>query len=202
MQKLQHWKNRIVIETGMRKKKTQMHTEKLIAACRKDDSRAQLEIYKRYYRSMYSIALRILNDTAEAEDVMQESFLKAFDKIGTYKGEVTFGAWLKKIVINRSLDVLKARKSMISLEMAEEPVSDEEGETWMNYRGLEISTVKEVISSLPDGYRVVLSLYLIEGYDHEEISEILSITNATSRTQYHRARKLLAKKLNELKAVS
>lgn len=179
-----------------------MHTEKLIEACRKDDSRAQLEIYKQYYSPMYSIALRILNDTAEAEDVMQESFLKAFDKIGTYRGEVTFGAWLKKIVINRSLDVLKTRKAMISLEKAEEPVSEEDGEPGMNYSGLEIATVKNMIRSLPDGYRVVLSLYLIEGYDHEEISDILNITNATSRTQYHRARKLLAKKLNELKAVS
>jgi len=186
----------------MEAKGNAIQTDRLIRDCRKGDSRAQLELYKKYYKSMYNIALRILNDTAEAEDVMQESFLSAFSKLETYRGEVTFGAWLKRIVINRSLDELRTRRTMISVESAPELVGEETGEPDFDYRGLEISDVKRAIGTLPDGYRVVLSLYLIEGYDHEEISGILNITNATSRTQYHRARKLLAKKLNEIKAVS
>lgn len=179
-----------------------MESEKLIEACKKGDSKAQLEVYKKYYKAMYNIALRIINDTAEAEDVMQESFLSAFRKIGTFKGEVTYGAWLKKIVVNKSLDVIKTRKALISLESVPEVSEDRGGESYLDYRDLNIEMVKQAIQALPDGYRVVLSLYLIEGYDHDEISEILGITNATSRTQYHRARKQLAKKLNELKAVS
>jgi RNA polymerase sigma factor (sigma-70 family) len=151
---------------------------------------------------MYNIALRIINDTAEAEDVMQESFLKAFSKLDTFSGEVTFGAWLKKIVVNKSLDAIKTRKTLISLESVPELPDNSGSENYLDYRELNIDMVKQAIYRLPDGYRVVLSLYLVEGDDHDEISEILGISNATSRTQYHRARKHLAKKLNELKAVS
>lgn len=179
-----------------------MEPGKLIEACKKGDSRAQVEMYKRYYKAMYNIALRMLNDTAEAEDVMQESFLSAFQKMDTFSGTVTFGAWLKKIVINRSLDVIKARKALISLESVPELSDDNSSDNYLDYKELNIEMVKRAIFELPDGYRVVLSLYLVEGYDHDEISEILGISNATSRTQYHRARKQLAKKLNELKAVS
>lgn len=178
-----------------------MNPDKLINACKKGDSKAQMEIYKLYYKAMFNISLRILNNSSEAEDVMQDSFLNVFHKIDSYKGEVTFGAWLKKIVINRSLDIIKSRKAMISLETIPD-LEDEVQEDYLDYRDIRIETVKEAIASLPDGYRVVLSLYLVEGYDHEEISEILHITNATSRTQYHRAKRQLAKKLNELKAVS
>ncbi len=174
----------------------------LIQACMKGDPKAQMEIYKRYYKAMYNIALRVLNDTAEAEDVMQDSFLSAFRKLHTFRGEVTFGAWLKKIVINRSLDIVKSRKAIISLDQAPEIAEEESGEDYLDYSSLNIEIVRGAISALPDGYRIVLSLYLIEGYDHEEISEILGISNATSRTQYHRARKQLIKKLKELKAVS
>jgi RNA polymerase sigma factor (sigma-70 family) len=179
-----------------------MEPDKLIEACKKGDHRAQVEIYKRYYKAMYNIALRIINDTAEAEDVMQESFLKAFSKLDTFSGEVTFGAWLKKIVVNKSLDAIKTRKTLISLESVPELPDNSGSENYLDYRELNIDMVKQAIYRLPDGYRVVLSLYLVEGYDHDEISEILGISNATSRTQYHRARKHLAKKLNELKAVS
>jgi RNA polymerase sigma-70 factor (ECF subfamily) len=177
-------------------------TEELLTACRAGNSKAQMELYKRYYKAMYNIALRILNDTGEAEDVMQESFLSAFQKLETYRGEVTFGSWLKKIVINRSLDILKVRKTIITLEAAPEIENDEPDEDYLKYKELSIEIVKKALMDLPEGYRVVLTLYLIEGYDHEEISQILKISNATSRTQYHRAKKHLAAKLNKLKAVS
>lgn len=199
---MQHFILNLVIGSNMNRKLHRKETSKLIEACKKGDSKAQVEIYKRYYKAMYNIALRIINDTAEAEDVMQESFLSAFQKLETFSGTVAFGAWLKKIVINRALDAIKGRKTLISLEHVPELTEESGGDSYLDYRELNINMVKQAMYALPDGYRVVLSLYLVEGYDHDEISEILGITNATSRTQYHRARKQLAKKLNELKAVS
>ena len=174
----------------------------MIDACKRGDRKAQFEVYKKYYRAMYNVALRMLGDTAEAEDNMQESFLNAFQKIETFRGEVTFGAWLKRIVINGCLDILKTRKAMISLESAPEIPEEEASEDNLQHRDLNIGDVKEAIMALPDGYRIVLTLYLIDGYYHDEIAQILQITNATSRTQYHRAKKQLETKLNKLKAVS
>lgn len=124
----------------------------------------------------------------EAEDVMQEAFLSAFKKIETYKGEVSFGAWLKKIVVNRSLDYLKKRK--VQFEEVNErtaQVSDHQ----MGTKEIDVQMIKNAVQELPDGYRVVLSLYLIEGYDHDEISQILGISNSSSRTQLLRAKNKL-----------
>jgi len=137
---------------------------------------------------MYSVCLRIINNEAEAEDIMQESFLKAFRKIDTYKGEVSFGAWLKKIVVNSSLDCLKKRKVKFGCidERTLEMPDDED----MNGQP-DIRLLKKAIRLLPDGYRTVLSLYLIEGYDHDEISQILGISSSASRTQYSRAKNKL-----------
>lgn len=174
----------------------------LISGCKLGDRKSQMEMYQRYYKAMYNISLRILNNTAEAEDVMQESFLKAFQKLDTYLGEVTFGAWLKKIVVNRSLDVLKARKALISIDQAPDIAEEEESEGYFEFKDLTMNVIKEALYTLPEGYRIAISLYLIEGYDHNEIAQILDITTATSRTQYHRAKRKLAEKLNELKAVS
>jgi len=137
---------------------------------------------------MYSVCLRILNDQHEAEDIMQESFLKAFRKIHTYQGTVSFGAWLKKIVINRSLDQLKKRRikfEEVNSKIVQLPFDDE------TYNEIDVGRIKEAIRSLPDNYRTVLSLHLIEGYDHDEISQILGISNAASRTQYSRAKSKL-----------
>ena len=174
----------------------------LVEACKRGNEDAYMEVYRRYYRNMYNVALRILNDTAEAEDVMQESFLGAFNKLETFSGTVAFGAWLKKIVVNRALDVIKTRKALISIDQVPDITEEEVTEEYLAYKDMNVQSVKEAIFSLPEGYRVVLSLYLIEGYDHDEIAQILNISNATSRTQYHRARKKLAAILNELKAVS
>ncbi len=124
----------------------------------------------------------------EAEDVMQEAFLSAFKKIETYKGEVSFGAWLKKIVVNRSLDYLKKRK--VQFEEINErttQISDYQ----MGTKEIDVQMIKNAVQELPDGYRVVLSLFLIEGYDHDEISQILGISNSSSRTQLLRAKNKL-----------
>lgn len=171
--------------------------EELIQACRHGDRAAQCKIYKLYYKSMYNTSLRIVNDTAEAEDVMQESFLDAFRKLDGYSGEGSFGSWLKRIVINNSLDSLRKKREQIPLdevdaELAEIDESDHEEEFVF-----QVNEVRMAIAQLPEDYRVVLTLYLIEGYDHEEISQILKITNQLSRTRYSRARSKLLSIIRE-----
>ena len=171
--------------------------QQLLEACRRGDRKAQFEIYKRYHGAMYNTALRIVGDPDDAEDVMQEAFLKAFTKIKTYRGEVSFGAWLKKIIIHKALDFLRSKRDHLSLEEVGEVEEMEEEAGIRDFR-LEVETIKSAISSLPDGYRIVLSLILLEGYDHEEVSAILRISNATSRTQYHRAKKKLMELLKNI----
>ena len=169
--------------------------QKLVNACKKGDRKAQFELYRLYSAAMYNTTLRIVRDPDDAEDVMQEAFLKAFLKISTYRGEVSFGAWLKRIVVNKSLDYLRLRKERISLDdvngVEEIP---EDGPEFIRV-AFSADEIRKAIFELPEGYRIVLSLILLEGYDHEEVSEILQISNATSRTQYHRAKKKLAQLL-------
>ncbi|MCK9413036.1 MAG: sigma-70 family RNA polymerase sigma factor [Prolixibacteraceae bacterium] len=160
----------------------------LIDRCLLNDKEAQYSLYKLYYRSMYNTSLRIVNNSDDAEDIMQESFLTAFQKLGTYKGEVSFGIWLKRIVVNRSLDYLRKRKVAFEEVSSDLPVFEEERE---NEPAFTVEEVKNAISQLADGYRTILSLLLLEGYDHEEVSEILGISNVTSRTQFCRAKQLL-----------
>lgn len=165
----------------------------IIDSCRKRDRKAQFQLYRLYYRNMYNLSLRILNDPVEAEDIMQESFLSAFENIDHYGGQVSFGAWLKRIVINRSLDELKKRRGdLITLDEGTELPGTNEDNDDEEYIRLQAEEIHRCIRLLPDGYRIILSLYLLEGYDHEEIAEIMNITSSTSRSQYTRARKKLA----------
>lgn len=166
----------------------------LLDRCLKGDQQAQFEIYRLYYKSMYNSSLRVVGVPEEAEDIMQESFLTAFRNLNTYSGEVSFGAWLKKIVINRSLDILRKRKVIFEELHAELPVTDEQEP---EPDSVTVDEVKSAINSLSDGYRTILSLILLEGYDHEEVSEILGIKNVTSRTQFSRARQRLREILTE-----
>jgi RNA polymerase sigma factor (sigma-70 family) len=174
--------------------------QEYIDRCREGDQEAQFEIYRLYYKSMYNTSLRIVRDPQEAEDIMQESFLAAFRKINTYSGQVSFGAWLKKIVINNSLDALKKKKFYI--EDLDENIAEqltEEGEPDEDLTTTRISEIRQAIDQLPDGYRIVLTLHLLEGYDHEEIGEILNISSSTSRSQYTRAKQKLLKLLKNKK---
>ena len=171
----------------------------LVEACKRGDQKAQFELYRLYNAAMYNTCLRIVGDSDDAEDVMQEAFLKAFEKLDTYRGAVSFGAWLKRIVINKALDFLRIKKEQLSLEDAGEvgEIVDEPVDTVeVEYRA---EAIKKAIYDLPEGYRIVLSLILLEGYDHEEVSSILNISNATSRTQYHRAKKKLIELLKRNK---
>ena len=170
--------------------------QKIIDRCRVQDREAQFEIYRLYYKAMYNTSLRIVQDPYEAEDIMQESFLAAFLKINSYSGSVSFGAWLKKIVINQSLDHLRKKKICFEElgEITNEIIEDETDEPDFTNR---IYEVRDAIMSLPDGFRVVLTLYLLEGYDHEEIGKILNISSSTSRSQYARARQKLKELLRK-----
>jgi RNA polymerase sigma factor (sigma-70 family) len=170
----------------------------LIDGCKTGDQKAQFQIYKLYYKAMFNTSLRIVSDTMEAEDIMQESFLSAFEKIDMYSGTVSFGAWLKKIVINRSLDSLNRKKAIFEDIDTHAGIKDSSGEDFAQKEEIDIRVeeVKKAIERLPDGYRIILSLYLLEGYDHDEIGEILSITSSTSRSQLSRAKQKL---VNELK---
>jgi len=163
----------------------------LIEGCKRQDRKAQFKIYKLYYKAMFNTSLRILNDSAEAEDNMQESFLDAFRKIGHYSGEGTFGSWLKRIVVNNALDTLRKRQEQISIEDSGLDFPDEGDQESEEEIQLQVQELKQAIDQLPEEYRVILSLYLLEGYDHEEISEILKISYNNSRTRYSRARQKL-----------
>ena len=148
---------------------------------------------------MYNTSLRIVNDTAEAEDIMQESFLDAFRRIDSYTGEGSFGSWLKRIVINNSLDELRKRKEMVSIEENEIEFPEVIEENREEEIRLQVAEVKAAIGELPEEYRIVITLFLLEGYDHEEISEILNISNNLSRIRFLRAKQRLLKILKEKK---
>ena len=167
----------------------------LIEGCKKHDSKAQSKVYAIYYKAMYNTCLRIVKDSFTAEDIMQEAFISAFGKINSYSGVVTFGAWLKRIVINKSIDHLKIRKiEFLSLTDEHNIISDEiEPNETINFN---INEIKRNINKLPDNYRIVLSLYLLEGYDHEEIGQILNIKATSSRSQLTRAKAKLIKNIN------
>jgi len=149
-----------------------------------------MQIYKGYYKAMYNTAYRILKDEFEAEDIMQEAFLTAFTKLSMYRGEVAFGAWLKRIVINKSLTQLKKNKKYqeVKLEVISKyEVEDEQ----LDYTGLKADNVLEALNLLKENYKTVLTLNLIEGYDYEEIAEIMNFTNENVRTTISRAKKKL-----------
>jgi len=185
----------------MTEKKDSGRYDELIGKCRKGERKAQFELYRLYFKAMYNTALRIVSQPAEAEDIMQEAFLSAFRKIETYKGDVSFGAWLKKIVINKSIDALRQRKLRFEEITGQEP--DEKPEYAQEFEEdnkmqeeMRVTQIKDAINELPQGYRVVLTLALLEGYDHEEIAQVLSISESTSRSQLVRARKKLITIIN------
>ena len=167
---------------------TDKHYE-LVVACKQGDRQSQFKLYNLYAKAMYNTALRIVEDEAEAADVLQEAFIDAFSRLDSFRQESTFGRWMKQIVVNKSISTLRKRKlEMLSLEDGEEPADEEDA---ANDIELQVAAIKQAIGRLPDGYRLVLTLYLLEGYDHEEIAHILRISEATSRSQYLRGKRKL-----------
>lgn len=159
----------------------------IIERCQKGERRAFQELYNLYAKAMFNISVRILNNSDEAEEVLQDSFLKAFEKINTYDRKYSFGVWLKRIVINRSLDVLKKRKlNFVSIDDADFREEDQENESIYD-----VDVLKKCITELPDGYRTILTLFVFEECSHKEIATLLGISEGTSKSQYNRAKKKL-----------
>ena len=168
----------------------QLHRTELLKRCEQGNKEAQFKVYEQYYKAMFNTAYRILGDRYEAEDVMQESFLAAFTKLHTFSGDVSFGAWLKRIVINKSLTILKknSRLETTSLEMVQEQKAAVES---VDYSVLNVSDIKSALEDLKSNYKLALTLNLIEGYDAEEISQIMDISYENSRTTISRAKNKL-----------
>jgi RNA polymerase sigma-70 factor (ECF subfamily) len=176
--------------------------QEIIDACKADDRNAQFNIYKLYYKAMYNTSLRIVNDTMEAEDIVQDAFLQAFQRIHSYTGQGSFGSWLKRIVINKSLDTLRKKKEIVSIDEKDLEFPDTIEENREEEIQLQVAEVKEAINELPEEYRLSITLYLFEQYSHEEISEMLHISNNLSRTRLVRAKQKVMKILKEKKLKS
>jgi len=174
-----------------------IHKE-LIEACKNGNRKMQYQLYALYADAMFAVCLRLLKKKEDAEDVLQESFVDAFKHLKKFKFDSSFGYWLKRIVINKSINHLNLKSiPMVDVDPQNTWVHEEEPED--SYFSLvTIDQVKNGMNALPDGYRTIMSLYLFEGYDHVEIGEILDISTSTSKSQYHRAKKRLLHQLSDI----
>ncbi len=166
---------------------------RVIEKCLQGDIKAQFQLYQQYSKAMYNIASRFLNNKMDAEDILQESFVTAFNRMGELKNKDAFGGWLKRIVINNCISL--QRKQMIQFEEIDEQKQGEEDELYDEGPELDPAVVHRAIKDLPAKGRTVLVLRALEGYSHKEIAETLGVTVSTSKTQYSRALALLNGKL-------
>lgn len=164
---------------------TQTHRD-LIERCREGRRDAQFELYRLYSRAMYNTALRMVRHPHDAEDILQSVFVEVFTKLESFRYESSIGAWMKRITVNKCINFLKSRKLALTELTANhdraEVIEYQQDPVWS------VEKINKAIEGLPDGYRVVFSLYAVEGYDHEEIGQILGVTEATSKSQYSRAK--------------
>lgn len=169
----------------------------IIEQCKQNDRRAQMQLYNFFYKRVYNTCFRIIRNQVEAEDAMQESFLKVFSNIGAYSLPVPFEAWIVRIAINTSIDKLRSREdSLFELnENIKYEIEDTDNDEDWDEITAKVGHIKAAIEKLSDKYRLIINLYLIEGYDHEEIAEILNIAHGTVRVQYMRAKQQLLKLL-------
>lgn len=169
---------------------------KLIRLCQKGDSKAQYGLYRLYSKAMYNIALRMTGEKETAEDILQDSFIKAFSEIQNLKDEMAFGGWLKRIVINRCIDEIRKRKTVF---LNTETIAEWHHNIEDEIEDLtDVELVHQLIKKLPDGAREILVLRALEGVKHAQISEKLGISESTAKTQFFRAKQLLAKMINAL----
>lgn len=176
----------------MEKPLVNIHAD-LIDRCRKGDTVAQYEIYKLYSKAMFNTALRISGSHHDAEDVLQEAFISAFRNLSAYRGEASFGSWLKRIVINKAITHLKRSRMDMQPEIEQVSEQQEPVEEFVESEDerFSVEAIKHAVGLLPPGFRSVLTLYLFEGYDHQEIAAIMNISESTSKTQYKRAKEKL-----------
>lgn len=168
--------------------------DELVERCKKGDSLGYSELYHKYAKAMFNTSLRIVNNVGDAEDVLQEAFVDAFRHLKDFRYNSTFGAWLKRIVINKSISLLrKKRMAFVDIESTQVAEKADHGEIDESAFAFKVEEVRKAIQQLPDGYRTVVNLFLMEQIPQEEIGKMLGISHNTVRTQYHRAKqKLLA----------
>jgi len=169
---------------------TDIHSD-LISSCKEGDRNAQRQLYQLYSRPMFSVCMRLLNHREDAEDILQESFISAFNAIETFRQESSFGSWLKRIVVNKSLNHIK--KKRIHFEEISETVQIIEEKEEVESDNLDVEVVKKAMKELSEGYRIVFTLYMFENLSHKEIAEELKISVSTSKSQLNRAKKSLKK---------
>ena len=169
----------------------------LIRQCKAGNTNAMSRLYELYYRPMFNTAYRIVNDFHFAEDVMHEAFIKAFEHIHSFRGDAGFGAWLKRIIINESLQWIKKYGNFNTGE--DESKFDKPDTDAPDPLSVPPEELLKAMRRLKDNYRTILSLYYIEGYDYEEISQIMGISYQNARTMLSRAKASLKKILTENK---
>lgn len=164
-----------------------IHRE-IVELSKAGNRKAQYQLYRLYSKAMFNICYRMLNNWEEAEDLLQEAFAEAFSKLESFRFESSFGAWIKRIVVNRCINHLKKRR--VELTLMEEVPENKSGNSDSENEDLdyEVKKVHKAMEKLPHGYRIIFSLYLLEGYDHAEIAEILEISESTSKSQFSRAK--------------
>lgn len=180
-----------------------LNEEQLISGCKRRDSIAQRSVFERYAGRMLGVCERYARNQADAEDILQDAFIKVFEKIGQFKGDGSFEGWIRKIVVNTALK--KYTLSRYNKEVLEEDIlvkeETQEGDP-AAYNQLSEKDILQLIHQLPDGYRIIFNLYVIEGYRHEEIAEMLGIQSGTSRSQLAKARIMLQKQIIALQQIA
>ena len=169
----------------------------IIERSKRGNREAQYQLYKMYSRAMFNICMRMMNNREEAEDMLQEAFSEAFRRLDSFRYESTFGAWLKRIVVNKCINEIKRRRAKLEFFEDMSPFEEKAEEKEEFGPGLSVDHVKKAMEALPKGSRMIFSLYLLEGYDHQEISQILDISESNSKTQYMRARQRIKELLKD-----
>ncbi|MDN4166470.1 RNA polymerase sigma factor [Cytophagales bacterium LB-30] len=170
--------------------------EELIQACLKGDRKAQKDLYTRYASKMMGVCVRYIKNRDDAEDVLISAFMKIFEKLHTFQMEGSFEGWIRRIMVNDCLMWIRKNKYMYVEVDADQAPADPNLTVLENH--LHEEELLAMIQQLPEGYRTVFNLYVIEGYSHKEIADLLSINENTSKSQLSRARVYLQKQLAQL----
>ena len=172
-----------------------INEEALVQQCINGERMAQKSLYDRYAKAMYHTILRMVGRRDEAQDLLQESFIKVFKELKNFKSRSSLGAWIKKICVNSTLTQMKKNKRLELVELEDAEYYEEESNQNLE---INVELLHRCVKKLPEGCRVVLNLYLFEGFRHSEIAEILEVTESTSKSQYIRGKKLLRKELKSI----
>lgn len=171
----------------------------LVSACTKGDSRAQRALFDKFAPKMLSICKRYIPNGEESEDVLQDAFVKIFQKIGDFKQEGSLEGWMRRIVVNTALDAIRKNKKWLGVaqvEAVENQVSFDDNA----FDNMDVNHLLQMINDMPDGYRVVFNMFAIEGYSHKEIADTLGVSENTSKSQYSRARAFLRTQLEQIES--